>query len=152
MRWSDFFDYKDGVLFRKSGKFAGWKRKDGYFELSIGSKTTKLITSLRHRVIWEMHHGEIPKGFEVDHENQIKGDDRIENLRLVTHGDNMKNQPRRKKISSLPTGVSLCRGKFQAHITVMGVKKHLGTFIDVESAINARSDAKLRFGFHENHE
>lgn len=38
---------------------------------------------MEHDIVWESHHGPIPKGYQVHHDNHIKTDNRIENLRLV---------------------------------------------------------------------
>ena len=43
-------------------------------------------------MIYEAWYGEIPSGMEVDHMNRKRDDDRICNLRLVTHSQNQKNR------------------------------------------------------------
>lgn len=43
-----------------------------------------------HRIIWKLHHGDIPRGYEIDHINMDKSDNRIENLRLLTHRNNIR--------------------------------------------------------------
>jgi hypothetical protein len=48
---------------------------------------------LCHRYVWELHNGPIPEGMEVDHKNQDKLDNRIENLRLATRSENRCNVP-----------------------------------------------------------
>lgn len=42
-----------------------------------------------HRLVWEAFNGPIPYGFEVNHINEIKDDNRLENLNLLTHKDNL---------------------------------------------------------------
>ena len=42
----------------------------------------------RSRLIWMMHHGEIPKGLVIDHINNAPTNDRIENLQAITHQEN----------------------------------------------------------------
>lgn len=44
-----------------------------------------------HRFVWETLKGQVPKGYEIDHINTIKTDNRVENLRCVTHTENMNN-------------------------------------------------------------
>lgn len=44
------------------------------------------------RMVWETWFGKIPAGLEVDHMNRKRNDDRLCNLRLVTHSQNSKNR------------------------------------------------------------
>ena len=44
---------------------------------------------LVHRLIWETFNGEIPEGMEVNHINENKTDNRLKNLNLMTHFDNV---------------------------------------------------------------
>lgn len=44
-----------------------------------------------HKAIWETFMGEIPEGYEIDHINTDKTDNRLENLRCVTHKENINN-------------------------------------------------------------
>lgn len=100
-----------------------------------------------------MHNGKIPQGMEVDHENQIKGDDRIENLRLVTDSGNQKNVPLRKDNSSGVVGVcwSKQRCKWIARIESEGKKISLGIYPDWFDAVCARKSAEYKLKFSKNH-
>lgn len=69
------------------------KHSGGYLYLH-----TKVGSSRAHRVIWETFKGEIPDGYEIDHINNIRDDNRLENLRCVTHKENMNNPLTRKHI------------------------------------------------------
>ncbi len=44
-----------------------------------------------HRLLWEEAHGPIPDGMMVDHINGDPKDNRLENLRCVTRGQNKHN-------------------------------------------------------------
>ena len=44
-----------------------------------------------HRIVWETFNGEIPKGFQIDHINTIRNDNRLINLRCVTTSENLNN-------------------------------------------------------------
>ena len=50
----------------------------------------------QHRFVFETIKGAIPEGFEIDHKNEVKTDNRINNLQLLTHQQNIeksKNKP-----------------------------------------------------------
>ena len=52
------------------------------------------ITSCRF--VFEAIKGDIPEGFEIDHRNEVKTNNRIINLQLLTHQQNIeksKNKP-----------------------------------------------------------
>ena len=66
------------------------KNHRGYLFFSIYHKkldTPKIYT--QHRFIYEVFKGPIPKCFEIDHINNDKTDNRIENLQLLTHKENI---------------------------------------------------------------
>lgn len=61
------------------------KNKDGYIVVLL--RDHRLANSngrvMEHRLIWEMHHGELPDGWLVHHLNGIRDDNRIENLEAM---------------------------------------------------------------------
>lgn len=59
----------------------------GYKVVSIRNGATKLQCRV-HRIIWIAEHGVIPDGYVVDHINNDKKDNRIENLQLLTPKEN----------------------------------------------------------------
>ena len=75
------------------------KNLGGYLRLS-----TKVGSMRVHRVIWETFVGEIPEGYEIDHINTIRDDNRLENLRCVTPKENMSNPLTRKHCSNAQKG------------------------------------------------
>lgn len=66
------------------------KKKTGYLYTNIywGKKITERASLRIHRVVYETFVGIIPEGFVVDHINNIKDDNRLENLQLLTPKDN----------------------------------------------------------------
>ena len=73
------------------------KNRGGYLSFVIcDKKLEKPKDYLQHRFVYEVFKGLIPRFFEVDHINEIKSDNRIKNLQLLTHKQNSgksKNRP-----------------------------------------------------------
>ena len=94
-----------------------------------------------HRLAWFYVHGEWPDG-EIDHINWVKNDNRICNLRVVTHSENMQNTRRQDK------GVTFKRGYWRARISLNKHQIFLGHFKNKEDAIAARKAAELKYHSH----
>jgi hypothetical protein len=99
-----------------------------------------------------MHYGEIPDGIQIDHINNVVGDNRIENLRLATSKQNNMNRARSCAASGR-MGVYYNKRdkKWQSLIYVGGKNIHLGWFDKKDDAIFARETAEEKYGFFENH-
>ena len=41
-----------------------------------------------HRLVWESFNGPIPEGYEINHKDEDKSNNALENLELLTHSDN----------------------------------------------------------------
>lgn len=94
-----FYDKEYGELVDESGNQVGWCER-GYTYILVDGKRKKAS-----RVIWEMHNGKIPDGLFVDHINNDRSDDRIENLRLVTPQQNVFNRKVAKNSKSGYKGI-----------------------------------------------
>ena len=71
------------------------KNHAGYYRFNICYKK-KRKHYFQHRFVFEAIKGVIPEGFEIDHKNEVKTDNRIINLQLLTHQQNVeksKNKP-----------------------------------------------------------
>ena len=136
---------------RVKGKMAGSVNavKSGKRYLRIGLSGSWLFG---HRLAWAMHYGSWPDGC-IDHINGNGLDNRIANLRCVSHVENMRNQRLRSSNSSGVTGVSFDapRKKWVASITVKRKGICLGRFTNKEDAIKKRKEAEFKYGFHVNH-
>lgn len=111
----------------KAGTIAGTEGNHGYIQIQIKGKIY-----LAHRLAWLYTHGNIEN--EIDHKNRIRIDNRITNLRPATSVQNRMNSEVRIDSATGLKGVTRCRDKFQARITVNGQKQHLGTFDTAEEA------------------
>lgn len=105
-----------------------------------------------HRVIWAMYTGFWPVE-QIDHENGIRHDNRIGNLREATNMENSINQKLRSTNTSGTSGVSWSKGmgKWLSRISSAGRIVHLGYFHDMSAAISARKNAEIKYGYHPNH-
>jgi len=133
--------------YNKGKELGGIDESTGYKVAFVDGKKYR-----QHRLAWLYVYGEMPKG-EIDHINQDRADNRICNLREVTHKENMKNKKISKKNTSGVTGVYFLKTtkKWYSQIRIDGDLKHLGYFKIKEDAIKARKDAEEKYGFHKNH-
>jgi hypothetical protein len=129
------------------GTKAGTLTWAGYTSITIGGKLR-----LAHRLIWCMVHGEFPPN-DLDHINHDRNDNRIENLRLASRTENMKNQSVGSNNKSGVLGVRWHKrsGKWKVQIGIEGKSIHLGYFKDKSDAIKARMEANIEYGYHVNH-
>lgn len=125
------------------GSVAGARNDGGYIIIAIRKRKFRA-----HRLAWLFVHGSPPPG-DIDHINGVRDDNRIANLRLATHSQNMAN-------SRVPcTNTSGIKGvvwdkklnKWRALIKVNKKSKHIGLFEDKEAAAAAYLEvAKAHFG------
>ena len=74
---------------------------NGYLHFNIcDKKLEKAKNYLHHRFVYEVFKGPIPRCFEVDHVNEIKYDNRIKNLQLLTPKQNSGKSNNRAIIST----------------------------------------------------
>ena len=128
------------------GDTIGFRHSDGYVYIDINEHTYKA-----HRLAWLYVYGYWPD--EVDHEDQVKHHNWINNLRDVTHQENHKNMPLRKNNTSGFNGVAWNEQykKWHAIIGIDGNTECLGYYEDKNDAIDARKEANIEYGFHHNH-
>ena len=75
------------------------------------------------KYLWMSHHKiNVPEGYQVDHINNDKTDDRIENLQILTKADNIrKSQTRSKQII---INCPICNKEFQFSLRNLRFKKN----------------------------
>ena len=145
---NDVFYYDNGKLFRKKNqKEAGYVSHYGYRIASFKNKRYPV-----HRLIWKLLKEDWPKN-QIDHINQNRLDNRIENLREVSNQENNKNSTLRKTNKSGFNGISWCKDtkSWRASITVNGKNINLGRYKYLDDAIIIRKEANIYHGFSENH-
>jgi len=106
-----------------NGWIAGTITSSGYKRVKT-NYNGRNIGVLAHRIIWYMHHGYLPR--VLDHINRNKSDNRIENLRAVTHAQNSRNrQPKGDYM-----GISKTPYGWTAATSVNGKRITAGTHTD----------------------
>ena len=82
---------EDGRIWsKKSNKFLSLKSESkGYQKCNLYDKDGKIKNVRVHRMIWMAFNGEIPKGMEINHKNEVRNDNRLENLELLSHKQNL---------------------------------------------------------------
>lgn len=70
----------------------------GYFQVGL-CKDNKRSFFLVHRLVWEAFIGTIPEGMQVNHIDEDKTNNRLDNLNLLTCKENCNHGTRNKRIS-----------------------------------------------------
>lgn len=80
------------------------KTEDGYIRITAGEDRGKY----EHRLLWEKENGPIPDGHDVHHRNEMRMDNRVENIELqpavfhrtqALHRYNTSKQRKRKDLT-----------------------------------------------------
>jgi hypothetical protein len=134
----ELFYYKDGKLFNKQNRGGGaTEGKEAGNNVSTNYKKIMIrgFNYYTHRLIWILHNGDIPEGLQIDHINGDKFDNRLENLRLVTHQENGFNRINSK-------GFYWQKGRCIAQIWYENQNTYLGSFDSEGEARQAYLEAK----------
>ena len=99
---------------------------------SDGGKQKKYFL---HRFIWECYNGMIPGGFVIDHINDIRDENRLCNIQLVTQQENCKKSAKNRDYSfaknnhqnkRLVKAINLTRNEEHSFPSLYSVQKNLG--------------------------
>lgn len=98
-----YLDPETGMPFSKeTGEMAG--TLSGAY-ISVAVQGYRGIRA--HRLTWALHHGyHVPDGWEIDHIDHNKTDNRLINLRLARHSNNQADRPLTKANTSGHKGIS----------------------------------------------
>jgi hypothetical protein len=147
-------NYLNSILrYEKETGFVYWKHSDLIVKSCVRclSKYKRImidkIPYVLHRVIYQMHYGNLMPDEVIDHIDQDKQNNRIENLRKADVFLNNQNQGNRKNNTSGYKGVSWSKqkNKWRATITVNRKHKTLGFFHSKEDAYACYLSAKEMF-------
>lgn len=122
----------------KAGTVAGHlNARHGYITIRVDGRSY-----LAQRLAWLYMTGEWPKK-QIDHKNLIRSENRWNNLREATHGQNVQNSSLRKNNTSGFKGASILKSQypltkpFRARITVNRKEIGLGYFTTAAEAHGA---------------
>jgi len=127
----------------KKGGIAGHQHKSGYIKIMIRGKYY-----YAHRLAWLYINAKFPEKY-IDHINQTKNDNRIDNLREATNSQNQMNISKHPRNTSGVRGV--CYNKqtvqWKVQMRVNGKDVFLGYYDYLIQAKNVRLEAeKYYFG------
>ena len=82
-----------------------------------------------HSIVWMLYNKkDIPANLEIDHINGNKIDNRIDNLRLVTHRKNLQNEKIHREGQLFGCYFNKSKGKYQAQIGIGEKRVFLGRY------------------------
>ncbi len=86
--WEGYKVFEDGTILNKDGSVKSFKTSPKGYHFTNWYVGDKVITRTVHRIVWIAFNGEPPRHLEVDHINNIRTDNRLENLQLLTKSQN----------------------------------------------------------------
>jgi hypothetical protein len=150
-----YWKHRDQEYFQTYRSFRSWNEKfagkeaftsvnsDGYRTGCLLWKSVKA-----HRIVWAMTRGEWPTD-EIDHINGDPADNRPENLRHVSHTENVKNRAISSGTFTGQIGINKCSGSDKFRVRLAG--QPFGVYDKLEDAIRVRDEKLAELGFHPNH-
>lgn len=132
---------KETFKHRKAGDTVGHKRYDGYVTTYIQGKVYYV-----HRLAWYICTGSYNKNVVVDHINGITSDNRLCNLREISHSRNILKGKKAKNNTSGYKNIHFRKRdkKYQVYIEVNKKRIFIGVYKTLDEAIKARDDARLK--------
>ena len=131
-----------GWIFNAPLKRLNYKNKHNYYMVKLDGKLIYW-----HRLVYKFFHGFIPREMQIDHRNNKRDDNRIENLQILFAKQNYRCQLKNRTNSSGFPGVYFYRRneKWAAQIKINGIRKYLGHFDTPKEAYKAYIAAKIKY-------
>ena len=157
-----FYLDKDGNLRNKIRR--GWGKNQQKDEIATTNTSEgylvvneyidgKQINIYAHRLAVLLHTGDDPGDQEVNHRNQDKTDNRIQNLEVLDRADHARKHPKRSDCSSGCTGVSWHKRDkvWVVQIHINGKNTAIGRSKDFDEAVKCRKAAEKKYGYFPEH-
>ena len=137
------YDADSGLIFKISGRNAGrcvgHKKTRGYLQIEFEGKRLHA-----HRLAWLLFYKCAPNGV-IDHIDGVTSNNKISNLRCVSHSTNLGNIHKPQSSSTTGyRGVSKKAGRYRAAFRFNCKTYHIGTFDTAEEAHAAYVSAKAK--------
>lgn len=132
-----------------AGKPAGSLSSKGYIIVSFKHNIEsggKLCKILMHRIAWALVHNEWPESM-LDHDNGIRHDNRIANLKLSDNSKNGKNSVPRSGSGYKNICWDKTRNKWLVTLKTNGKVTNIGRFENLEEAIIERNKSYKEHGY-----
>lgn len=98
------------------------KKKNGYLQVCLYKDGKRKYLKV-HRLVWEAFNGPIPNGMQINHINEDKTDNRLENLNLMTCKENLNWGTRNKRAGK---AIAKAKSKMVEQYTLEG--EHIMTW------------------------
>ena len=129
------YNHSTGEIKGVYGKIITNKKSTGYNMVKLDIEGKKYFI-IGHRLAWFLYYGHLPVN-SIDHIDGDRSNNKIDNLRDVTHQQNQWNHTKAKGYSWNKKS-----NKFQSRIKINGKLKHIGFFDTEQEARNAYLKAK----------
>jgi hypothetical protein len=131
----EVFGIRGNVLTKKTSRLS--KYDDGRYMIIQFQENNKTYQIKSHHFIWYWKYQELPE--RIDHINQNKSDNRIENLRILTNIENCHNNLLSSK------GYTFQNNKYRVKIKVNYKTIHIGYYNTEQEARQAYLQAKKKY-------
>jgi len=134
----------------QAGTVVSFNRNVSYRTLVVEYPNGKTKKVFAHRVVWKLVTGEEPPT-EIDHIDGNGLNNRWDNLRDGSHGENSRNMALSKRNTSGYNGIRKQRNRWAAVFREGGKDVYLGSFDSKKEAAEVARKARLERGYTERH-
>lgn len=120
--------------------------RDGYKRVQISVDGKRHLVPV-HKLVYSAFLGNIPEGLVIDHINNNRADNRLENLNAISNWENHQKDSWRHRKIDLPIGVYYQAGRamFTASIRINNTYYYLGSFKTIAEAKDAYDTAEKKY-------
>lgn len=135
----DFYWRKNRSSTARAGQKTGYRNKLGYIQIGLAGKI-----HLAHRLAFLVTHGYFPK--YIDHINGNPSDNRIENLRECSQGQNLANTKKPHNNRSGVKNVAWHKQSQSWHVRVWknGKQNSFGYYKNLDEAAQVAREARVK--------